>query len=228
MQRSFSSSAADHQNHSRSSTYRHFPVRLIYNNGNDYYSSDTNLHNKTYLNRASSNSSISSASSVGNANYRILPVRYSSVDRVLSKPPQVTRNQHGINVHIEFDRPTRRRRRRHHYHHHHHQQQQQQDYQEDNQSEQREEYFQRRYTNRQEEQYQQQYGSCPSLNQMNRQHPSNITYIETRSIVRDDSNDRFKSTSKSHAPINLKIRHIPMDHRCVSTPVISRVIREEE
>ena len=226
MQRSFSSSAADHQNNSRSSvpTYRHLPDRLVYNNRNDYYSSDTNLHNTEYLRRVSSNSSLSSTSSAGNPAYRILPVRYSSVDRIISKPPQVTTNEHGINVRIEFDPPNvpRRRRRRHRQ-------------QQENRTEKHEEHYLRRHTTKEEQR--QQFGSCPTLNKMsgntNPLHPSNITYIETRSIVRDESNDRLPTSKDqsqmSHSTMSsTKIRHIPLENQLISTPVISRVIREEE
>ena len=166
MQRSFSSSYAEHQRSSSTGATRHLPLRHLCNNGNDYYSSDTDCVHRTYLQRASSTSSFSSIGSVSNPNYRILPVRYSSVDRIL---PKITANERGINVRICFDRP-------HHLEEYEH-------------------YRRRQMMKKQE----QQHGSCPMLNTNNStstgRHPSNITYIETRSIVRDCSNDRLNNHS---------------------------------
>ncbi len=187
MQRSFSSSAVDHQYYLRSSTAtcRHLPLRLVYNNHNDYYSSDTDVQHKTYPQRVSSASNITSTS-----RYRILPIRYSSVDRIL---PSVTANKRGIEVRINFHCP-----HRHHKHRHH-----------------------RKHMTREH----QHYGSCPVLdgNSQNSTSigPSNITCIETRSIVRNHS----KSMNIPKSPItNTRIKHIPLNSNCLST----RVIREEE
>jgi hypothetical protein len=215
MQRSFSSSAADHQHHPCSSTgtRRHLPVHLVSNHGsNDYYSSDTNTtQRQTFLQRASSTSSVSSASSTGSGGYCILPVRYSSVDRVLQKPPKVTANERGINVRIHFDR-----RRR---HHHRQREQRTEDY----------EHSHKKHMTKEENHY----GSCPVLNETRGK--SNITYIETRSIVRDASTDQMnrnlhsnelimrERTMPSSPVTNMRIKHIPL-----STPVVTRVIREEE
>lgn len=188
MQRSFSSSYVDDQHRSSTGIPRHFPDS---HHVNDYVPTDTDSHYRTYLQRASSTSSFSSTGSGNSANYRILPVRYSSVDRILPKLPTVTSNDRGINVHIRFDKP---RRRKHH-------------------TEEYEHYRRRQMTNDQ-----QQFGSCPSLNR-NHSHanPSNITYIETRSIVRGDSNEK--------SPIrNTRIRHIPLPMNSLST----RVIREQK
>ena len=127
MQRSFSSTA----------TCRRVPIHLV------------------ALPRVSSTSSVDSSSSVGCGNHRILPVRYSSLDRILSKPPEITANQRGINVRINFARPRRRRKRREGEIHHHH----------------------------------------PPTEQ------SNITYIETRSIVRDNSKERVTKTMRKYSKI---------------------------
>lgn len=227
MQRSFSSSAADHQHCPCSSTAarRHLPVHLVSNHGNDYYSSDTNTQRQTYLQRASSTSSVSSTSSTGSNSYRILPVRYSSVDRVLQKPPKVTANERGINVRIHFDRPSlHRRHRRHHRQHEQH------------------EHSHQKHMTKEEHHY----GSCPVLNESTSLGPSNITYIETRSIVRDASTDQMNrnvhsndlitrertmpsSPTANRAPVtNMRIKHIPLEAPYLSTPVITRVIREQE
>ena len=203
MQRSFSSSSADHHR-SSTATCRHLPVRRVYNNISDYYSSDTDCQHQSYLQRASSTSSFSSASSIGSANYRILPVRYSSVDRVL---PKITANERGINVRINFDRPHK------HHHHHHHRQHSIEEY----------EHHHRKHMTKEH----QHYDSCPVLDKNNSKSSlgglSNITYIETRSIVRDGSKDRVNNKTKP--PIaTTRIKHIPFNPNCVST----RVIREEE
>jgi hypothetical protein len=67
----------------------------------------------------------------------------------------------------------------------------------------------------------QHYGSCPVLdgNSQNSTSigPSNITCIETRSIVRNHSIPKSPIT-------NTRIKHIPFNSNCLST----RVIREEE
>ena len=208
MQRSFSSSYVDDQQRSSTRPPRHLPNdHRVYNDGNDYVSSETDSHYRTYLQRASSTSSFSSTSSAASANYRILPVRYSSVDRILPKLPTVTANERGINVRIRFDRP------RHHHHHHHHHRQQREN------TEEYEHYRRKHMTTEQQEQY----GSCPVLNGKKSRHstPSNITYIETRSIVRGDSNDQLNDQSRK---INTRIRHIPLSTNSLST----RVIREQE
>ena len=184
MQRSLSSSAADHLNCYRSSptTRRHLPVHLTYNNTNDYDASDTDSQHRTGLQRTLSTSSVSSTSSLGaSAAYRILPVRYSSVDRNLQKVPVATVDERGINVRIHLDRPPRaphhhhRRRRRHHHTEEHHRAHMMKD--------------------------SQHYGSCPVLDKSHRAppiilRPSNITYIETRSIVRGCSNDQLSKTGR--------------------------------
>jgi hypothetical protein len=210
MQRSFSSSYADDQHNHRSSTAtcRHLPVRCVYNNGNDYYFSDTDSHYQTYLQHASSTSSCSSTGSAYSANYRILPVRYSSVDRNI---PKITANAHGINVRINFDRPHHHRRyktKEYEYHHH------------------------KNMTKEHQE-----FHSCPVLNGTTKRkstllRPSNITYIETRSIVRGCSNDRVNKNNHSNSirsisqsPITTtRIKHIPLNTNFIST----RVIREKE
>ena len=236
MQRSFSSSAADHQHHSCSSTAtrRHLPVHLVSNHSNDYYSSDTNTQRQTYLQRASSSSSVSSTSSTGSCSYRILPVRYSSVDRVLQKPPKVTANERGINVRIHFDRPSLHRRHRHRDRRHH--EQRTEEY----------EHSHQKHMSKEEHHY----GSCPVLNETHGKSassgPSNITYIETRSIVRDASTDQMNgnlhsnelimrertmpsSPTANRSPVtNMRIKHIPLEAPYLSTPVITRVIRKEE
>jgi hypothetical protein len=221
MQRSFSSSYADHQHNHRSSTgiCRHLPVRHVYNNGNDYYLSDTDSQHQTYLQHASSTSSFSSTSSAGSASYRILPVRYSSVDRILPKPPRVTANDRGIKVRINFDRP-------HHHHHHHHRR---------HNIEESEHHRHKQMTKEHQE-----FSSCPVLNGNHRKSTSsgrsNITYIETRSIVRGCSNDQLNQNNHSNSMIirersnpkspltKTRIRHIPLNQNFLST----RVIRGKE
>lgn len=231
MQRSFSSSSVDHHpypSHDRSSTTtcRHLPTRFVYNNSNDYYSSDTDSQHQTRLQRASSTSSFSSTSSVCSASYRILPVRYSSVDRILSKPPTVTANERGINVRINFETPHHHHHKHHHYHNRRHREQN---------IEKSEHHHRKHMTNES-----QHYGSCPVLNEnhlrCNSLGPSNIKYIETRSIVRGGSNDRLNMNNYSNSltihersipksPItNTRIKHIPLNPNMLST----RVIREEE
>lgn len=226
MQRSFSYSSADQQRNHRSSTAagRHFPIQLVYNKSNDYYSSDTDSQHQTYRQRTSSTSSFSSTSSTGSASYRILPVRYSSVDRILPKLPTVTANERGINVRIHFDSP-------HHHHKHHHYRH----HQHKHNVEKSERHHHRHMT----EEYQR-YGSCPALDRNNRSSsllgPSNITYIETRSIVRGSSQDQLNINNHSNSTIShahsvpkapithTHIKHIPLNTNILST----RVIREEE
>ena len=210
MQRSLSSSAADHQHCYRPSptTRRHLPVHLTYNNTNDYDASDTDSpQHRTGLQRTLSTSSVSSTSSLaGSAAYRILPVRYSSVDRNLQKVPVATADERGINVRILLDRPPRapHRRRHHHQREEHHRQHMMKD--------------------------SLHYGSCPVLDKNHRApptllRPSNITYIETRSIVRGCSNDQLSKTDAStgmlHGPSRL--RHLSLD---TNTLPRTRVIRE--
>jgi hypothetical protein len=65
----------------------------------------------------------------------------------------------------------------------------------------------------------QKYGSCPVLDRKNRTPmKSNITYIETRSIVRGCSNDQLNQNNHSNSMI------IPLQTNSLST----RVIRETE
>ncbi len=197
MQRSFSSSYVDHQHNYRSSTAtcRHLPVRLVYNNGNDYYLSDTDSYHQTHLQHASSTSSFSSTNSTCSANYYILPVRYSSVDRIL---PRRKANERGISIRINFDRPHHRKRMTKEH---------------------------------------QQFRSCPVLHGSSTSlGPSNITYIETRSIVRGCSTDQVNKNNHSSSMIipersipkspitNTRIKHIPLNTNFLST----RVIREKE
>ena len=207
MQRSFSTSSADHRPNDCSSaaTCRHLPVRLVYNNANDFYSSATDAQYKTHLQPVASTSSASSISSTCAGAYHVLPVQYSSLDQLLPPLPNVTANERGINVRIQFNRPHRRHKRRHHRRHH------------------TEEYEHRSRRHMTKEQ--QHYGSCPVLNGKNASltslGPSNITYIETRSIVRNGSADQL---NKNRSTANTRIRHIPLKSDCIST----RIIREEE
>jgi hypothetical protein len=224
MQRSYSTSSANHQPYNRSS--RSIPIRLVTNKYNDCYSSDTDTHHKTYLQRTSSTSSFCSTNSIGSANYRILPVRYSSVDRIIQKPAIVSANERGINVRIRFERP-------HSHHHHRHE-------------EEYEHHHKRHMTNEH-----QHYNSCPILNKtiqnsnsvlLNQRRPSNINYITTRSIVRGRSSDELNKTNHSTTLIirpqlslpstpriaYTRIKHIPLDTHSIFKPLITRVIREEE
>lgn len=236
MQRSFSSSSANYQHVNRSSdaTSRFIPIRLT---KSDYYSSDTDSHHPTYLPRTSSTSSFSSTSSINSANYRILPVRYSSVDRILPKPAKITANKHGINVRIRFERP--------HHHHHHHRYGHKEEY-EHHRHEHKEEYEHHRQRHMTKEE--QHYGSCPILNKniqyTNNPRQSNIKYIATRSVVRGYSSDqlnknnhsstliiRQQSLPPSPQPSRIaltKIKHISLDTRAMFKPIITRVIREEK
>ncbi|CAF4657430.1 unnamed protein product, partial [Rotaria sp. Silwood1] len=167
--------------------------------------------------RTSSNSSFSSTSSACSASYRILPVRYSSVDRVLSKPPTVTANERGINVRIQFDNP-------HHHHHHKHHHRHHREH-----NTEKSEHYHRRHMTKEH----QHYGSCPVLDENSQRStslgPSNITYIETRSIVRGGSNDQLNKNNYSNSinihkrsiprpPIaNTRIKHVPLDTNIFST-----------
>jgi len=210
MQRAFSSSSANYQQY-----HRVVPIQLISNSKNDYYSSDSDSH---HLQRTSSTTSSCSSISMNSANYRILPVRYSSVDRVLPQPATVTANKHGINVRIRFRRP--------HHHHHHH----------------RREHFEEYEHHRQRQM--EQYNSCPVLNKnlsLNSQRPSNINCIETRSIVRGYSSDQLNKNTHSttlvirqqslppSSPIaHTRIKHIPLDTHSMFKPIMTRVFREDE
>lgn len=238
MQRSFSASSANYQHYNIPSDQinRPVPIELTSNKRKDNYSSDSESHHQTYLQRTSSASSFTSTSSTGSASYRILPVRYSSVDRVIQKPPIVTANERGINVRIHFDHP------RHRHHHHRHQ---------NHHTEQHEHHHKKHRSTHQE-----QYESCPALNKdiqesssaisaSGQQRPSNIKYIETRSIVRGFSNDQLNKNNHSStliirqqslpplpkpAPqkIRTRVKHIPLDTYLKFKPIITRVIREEE
>jgi hypothetical protein len=222
MQRSYSTSYAYHQPYNRSSgtTSRSIPIRLVTNKSNDCYSSDTDTHHKNYLQRTSSASSFCSTNSIGSANYRILPVRYSSVDRIIRKPAIVTANERGINVRIRFERPHSHHQHEEEYEHHH----------------------KRHMTNEHHH-----YKSCPVLNKtiqnsnsvlLNQRRPSNINYIATRSIVRVRSSDELNKTNHSTTLIihpqsspriaHTRIKHIPLDTRSIFKPLNTRVIREEE
>jgi hypothetical protein len=234
-------SSADYKHYNRSSgpTSRSIPIRLISNHNNDYYSSDTDSHHQTYLQRTSSTSSFCSSSSTGSANYRILPVRYSSVDRIIEKPATVTANKRGINVRIRFERP-------HNHHHHHHHQHRHHHHTEEY------EHHHKKHTIKEH----QHYGSCPVLNKSfqnthsmssKSHHPSNINYIETRSIVRGYSSDQLNKNTHSSTliirqqslpppSISIKtprvaytrIKHIPLDTYSMFKPIITRVIPEEQ
>ncbi|CAF4468439.1 unnamed protein product [Rotaria socialis] len=232
MQRSFSSSYADHRQHlprSSTTTCRYLPSRSVYNTSNDYYSSDTDSQHQTYLQRASSTSSFSSTSSACSASYRILPVRYSSVDRILPKSPTVTANERGINVRIRFESPHhhhhhhKHNNNNHHHHHRHHQ------HHREEKSEKSEHHHHHKHMTKEH----QHYGSCPVLDENHHRSsslgPSNITYIETRSIVRGSSNDRLNKNNHSNSlnihelsvpksPItNTRIKHIPLNSNVLST-----------
>ncbi len=222
MQRSFSSSSANYQHHDRSTT-RCVPIQFVSNTKHDYNSSDSDSHHQTYLQQTSSTSSLCSSSSTSSANYRILPVRYSSVDRIIQKPVTATANEHGINVRIRFQRP--------HPHHHHHR------------HEHKEEYEHHRKTHSSKEH--QHYNSCPVLHKnlqnsiyLNQHRPSNIKYIETRSIVRGYSSDQLNKNTHSNtliirqqslppsSPIvHTRIKHLPLDTQSMFKPIM---IREDE
>ena len=239
MQRSFSSSSADHRTYQQQSAGRTIPIRLVPNNKHDPQSDTESYHHKHLL-RTSSTSSMCSTASTGSANYRILPVRYSSVDRVVQKPAVVTANERGINVRIRFQRP-RSRSRKHHSHRHHHQ---------------HTEEYERHYKKETSTEHQR-YASCPTLNVQsanskllasNRRPLSNINYIETRSIVRGFSSEQLNRNTHSNTLVirqqslppappppvkrpsvtRTRIQHIPLDTRALFRPVMARVIREEE
>jgi hypothetical protein len=217
MQRSFSSSSANYQHYNRLAvpTSRYIPIRLT---KSDHYSSDTDSYHQANLQRTSSTSSFCSSSSASSAKYRILPVRYSSVDRIIQKPATITANEHGINVRIRFERPN-------HHHHHHHNRR---EHKEEN------EHHRKRHMIKE----QQHYKSSPVLNN---QRPSNIKYIETRSIVRGYSIDQLNRNTHSNTLIirqqslpplsriaHTQIKHIPLDTHTMFKPIMTRVIREEE
>ena len=201
MQRSFSSSSANYP----PSRDRFIPIQLISNNKTD-----------SYLQRTSSTSSCCSSISNSSANYRILPVRYSSVDRINEKPAIVTSNKHGINVRIRFERPK---------HHHHHQNRYEYEH-----------YRKIQMSNSCPVLNKIIPGNSPNL--------SNINYIETRSIIRGHSSDQLNRSphsntftirqqslppsSSSSRIIQTRIRHIPLDIRSMFKPIITRVIREEK
>jgi hypothetical protein len=74
----------------------------------------------------------------------------------------------------------------------------------------------------------QEFGSCPVLDGSNRKSTSlgrsNITYIETRSIVRGSSIDQInKNNHLSSMIIRSPIKHIPLNTNIIST----RIIREK-
>jgi hypothetical protein len=240
MQRSYSSSSVHHRSHHSDRTV---PIRVIPKIHHDYYSSDTDSYHATNLQRTSSTSSFCSSNSTGSANYRILPVRYSSVDRVLSKPAVVTANEHGINVRIRFERPhCHKFHRRHHQHQHEHH------------TDEYERHYEK-HTSKEEErrrQQQEHYGSCPVLNgnvsssMFNRAHPSNINYIATRSIVRGYSTEQLNRNNHSSTLVirqqslppltsspkfrlaSTRITHIPLDTYQTLIPTIIREEKEEE
>jgi hypothetical protein len=218
MQRAVSSSPANYRKNPQL-TNRFVPIQVAPNSKVEYYSSDSDSQ---HLQRTSSTSSCSTAST-NSANYRILPVRYSSVDRVLPQPATVTASEHGINVRIRFDRP------RHHHHHHHH----------EHRREHTEEY--EHYRTKQSEQY----NSCPILNTdhfLNSHRRSNINCIETRSIVRGYSSDQINKNTHSTtliirqqpvppppSPIaHTQIKHIPLDIHSMFKPIMTRVIQKNE
>jgi hypothetical protein len=206
MQRAVSSSPANYQQNHRSKN-RFIPIQLISNSKIDYYSSDSDSQ---HLHRTSSTSSCSTTST-NSANYRILPVRYSSVDRILPQPATVTANQHGINVRIRFERP---------HHCHHHRREHIEEY----------EHHRRKQT--------EQYNSCPILNKnfsLNSRRRSNINCIETRSIIRGYSSDqlnknthsttliiRQQSLPPSSSVIHTRIKHIPLDTHSMFKPIMIR------
>ena len=241
MQRSFSSSSADHRTHQQSAG-RTIPIRLVPNKNEPL--SDTESYHHKHLLRTSSTSSMCSSASTGSANYRILPVRYSSVDRVVQKPAVVTANERGINVRIRFQRPRSRSRKHHSHHHPHH-----------HRHHQHTEEYEHHYKKETSTEHQR-YASCPTLNvhsaanskllASNRRPLSNINYIETRSIVRGYSSEQLNRNTHSNtlvirqqslpppSPVNrpsvarTRIKHIPLDTRALYRPVMARVIREEE
>lgn len=214
MQRSYSSSAANSQ-----PSNRFIPIRLTSKQKNDCYSSDSDSQHQTHFQRTSSTSSFSSCSSKGSANYRILPVRYSSVDRIQAKPAIATANEHGINVRIRFERPR--------HHHHHHRREHTEEY----------EHHRKRHMSKEHDRY----NSCPVLAKnaahASQHRPSNINYIATRSIVRGYSSDQLNRNNHSTTLIirrpslqilPARIKHIPLDTHSMFKPISTRVIRENE
>lgn len=223
MQRSHSSSAANLQ----PPLNLFIPIRPSLNKRHEHYSSDSDTQHQTYLQRTSSTSSFSSSSSRSSANYRILPVRYSSVDRVQSKPAIVTANEHGINVRIRFDRP-----HCHHHHHHHHHDRHRREHTEEY------EHYRKRHLSKDEDHY----NSCPTLTKniiaTNYPRPSNIHYIATRSIIRGYSYEQLNQPSSHSTTLIIRrpslqirppqIRHISLDTHAMFKPVSTRVIEEKK
>lgn len=243
MQRSFSTSSADYQHYHKFSeiTNRYIPTDANLQKHKQHYSSDMDFHTNTNLQRTASASSCTSTTSTNSANYRILPVRYSSVDRVMHKPPTVTANEHGINVRIHFKYP-----------HHHHRHRRQYEEIEERQYREQHEHKHEKHLTKQHEQY----SSCPTLNKTqqdsnillkNPKRPSNINYIETRSVIRGYSTDQLNNTNNHSSTLIIRhdslpqmlrktpsqlfhtqIKHFPLDTHSKFQPIITRVIREEE
>lgn len=216
MQRSYSSSAAN----SQPPTNRFIPIRPDPNKRNPHYTSDSDSQHQIPIQRTSSTSSFSSSSSRSSANYRILPVRYSSVDRVQTNLPIITANEHGINVRIRFDRP-------HCHHHHHRQREHTEEY----------EHYRKKHLSKDDDHY----NSCPTLTktvaQTNYPRPSNINYIATRSIIRGHSSEqlnhgRHSTTLIIRRPslqmLPPRIKHISLDTHSMFKPVSTRVIEENK
>lgn len=201
------------ENKARMSNRLRVPGTMI-----DAYSSDTDSHqHRLRLQRTSSSSSFcSSSSTASTASYRILPVRYSSVDRII---PQVTSNDKGINVRIRFNRGKSSSSSSHHHHHRRHRHHEQME-----------------ETMKSREHHQ----SCPVLNErIPMKTPSNINCIETRSIVRGSSHEQLNRSAHHSSTVIIrdrslpvvfartKIQHLPLDTKRIFRPLISRVIREE-
>ncbi|CAF0847061.1 unnamed protein product [Rotaria sordida] len=207
MPRSSSITSDDYPQYPRSSRTkeRSVPIELVFNRNKDYYSSNINPHRR----RTSSISSFCSSSTASSANYRILPVRYSSVDRIIEEPATVTADKHGIYVRIHFIKP----RAHHHHHHHHHYYQHEHSYQRTEEHE---------YYDRKEHQ---RYGSCPVLNNNNIQYSnstlnnqrrqSNRRYLEVPSISRGSSSDQLNRNNHSSTLI---IRHQSLPPSNVKQP----------
>jgi hypothetical protein len=225
MQRSFSSSSADHRHYYQPSptTGRSIPIRLVTNNNNnDSYSSDAESYHQTHLQRTSSTSSFCSSSSTNSASYRILPVRYSSVDRVIQKPAIITANKRGINVRIRFERPHHHHHQQHHHRHQHHTE----GY----------EHHRKRHTNTTKEN--QHYGSCPVLNKnIQTSHLSIVRGYSSEQLNKNNHSSTLIIRQQSLPPpssikpgriAHTRIQHIPLDTHSMFKPLITRVIREEE
>ncbi|CAF1012011.1 unnamed protein product [Rotaria sp. Silwood1] len=222
MRRSSSTTSADYQHDSRSlgTKERSVPIQFVFNKNKDYHSSDMDSHRQTYLPRTSSTSSFCSTSTASSANYRILPVRYSSVDRIINKPATITANKHGINVRIRFIKPHSHS----HHHHHHHYYDRHHDYQHTEEHE----YYYKKYLTKEH----QHYGSCPVLNNNsniqdsfsilnNQRRRSNIKNVETRSIVRNYSSEQLNKYNHSSTLI---IRHQSLPPLAVKRPAPPRII----